>query len=233
MTTKEELLLDEMENTPDEFLKQVTYKPPELSAEIANSLTIGKSDARAEIGEPIVIDSEDIRTPNPTPVNDDRDLNPDNEPDTGSDVFNLGDLIDSGTAISLLELLLIFLGAIVCTKFLKVDIDKSEFQFTPEEKKTIAKPLAKCLKSSTAGTKNPWVALIIVLVAILAMKGLTIYMMVKAQKENQPPEISPEAVKRTSFKSAPTPNKRGRKPGGKNRVKVDPPPIQNQNIILT
>jgi len=243
-------IIEELENTPDDLLTPVKsdYKPPTLSDDIKSSLTLGKEEIiEGETDNIVLPDAEgevtEIKTKTEKKIpagEEDTEIEEDaaEEAETGEETeFNLSELIPPSMAIDILELVLVFVGIYFVSKWVGTELEKDLLEFTPEEKATLKKPLARCFKETKTVTKNPWIALAIALVAILLVKGFTIYMIVKEREETRKKEEAEvennknnnrqnvlnelyEEMKEKPKPQSKTTGKRGRKPGGKNKPKL-------------
>ena len=147
-------------------------------------------------------------------------------------LFNLSELMPPGTAIDLLNLVIPLLVVFLGDKYGNVDIDGKEIEFDAKERKTLEKPLQRAFDETSVGTKNPWVALIIVLIVLLGSKVAVAWL--KAREANtediehedvntSPKTRSEKAKKRTKSRS---------KSGSKTPPKKAAPAPAQTDIIL-
>ena len=140
--------LKELHDTPGDLLTPVEipgeFKPfANVDSTLIGNLANGKGD---------IVDGEtdniNIVGPDGTGGNVET---PEIDPATGQPIpptqggnemeFNVSEFITTDLALSLLGFIIVFLGVLALNKFGKIQIENKELELTPEEKKTLKKPL--------------------------------------------------------------------------------------------
>jgi len=204
------MMLEDAESRDIGEFKPVTL-PSELENSLNNNMTGSGVNSHENTGGPEVEPEAQAAH-----LGADEELREIAENKDGKVMFNLSELIDPETAVDLIDWLIPMLAIFIGNKF-NIDIDKKEMAFDAKEKKTLAKPLQKAFNETTTGTKNPWIALIIVLVLMIVIKFWSAAMAAKEiaiEEGTEDGEATPYVPKKSTGKG-----KRGRKPGGKNKAK--------------
>ena len=189
---KQNFMLDELEMYENDELvslnaeKSVQQPAPAQEPAAAPAQPQGQPGAFTPIDLPGEVDSmvgNDI-TGNPG-LPADSGVTPNSEEKV---MFNLSELLPADTVISLMDFLFPLLAIYLAGYFgIKEEKDREQIgkdlELEAKERKTIAKPLERALQQTTTGTKNPWVALIIVVLVIYGGKIFASIMDAKARKQ--------------------------------------------------
>ena len=179
---KASFLLKEMEQAEDEDLTTVTPgAETEIDAEIAASLG-----ANTGAGEDIEEEVKKQATDAPFTMeaqgekkkvadNDDEKIN-----------FTFSEFLDAEIGADLIAFLIPLIG-VLAGKLFKFEVAKKDLKLDNAEKKTLQKPLDKAFADTTIGTKNPWLALIVVIILMVGMKLFGAYLAKEEERENNPP----------------------------------------------
>jgi hypothetical protein len=157
-----QLNFNELENTPVDFLEEITDK--EFLRNIADD-----NDA----------------TPNPQKkARPAIEINPDGPPQESAAAFNpIGpentnvnarEIISGELATDLMDKILPVIVSIVARKFMDLEVPKKQFQLTASEKSTIAPIMDKCLSTLNISFENPFYALLASLTFIYGSKVIDI-----------------------------------------------------------
>ena len=231
-----EEILKELEETPKEFLTPVEtdFKPQiKVDDSIAGSLGNGKDDIQEGQTDEGITNNPGATTETGTPVTPGGP-----GPTPGSDdgvEFNAAEFVTTDMALSLLGFIIMFVGLWALDKFGHIKSSNDELELTAEEKKTLKKPIDKCLETINLKNINPWFALIICIVIIYGLKFTGIIMKHKekdAELKSREDQLKERERKMTEWENTPDEHKRPAQAYKAPEQQTIPfTPVYNQNSV--
>ena len=182
-------ILEDIETTPTAKFK--TIGGLEVSDDIINTLNVvtegdpatntGKGTGTGSSSTDDDEDDDDFNKEKPTGA---EEINGDKIAENSADKvrFNLSELIDPETVIDMMDWAIPMAGVEI-GKRNDLPIAKEDLEFSAKEKKTLRKPVQRMFEQTTTGTKNPFLAFLIIFVIMMAVKTWIAVMAAKSLKE--------------------------------------------------